>query len=189
MTPAGCRRLTLADVTDYAAGGLGEAGAAAFEEHLFSCTECAARADELDALVRGIQSAVRSAEVGGFVTDEVLNRLARDGVRVRTYVLSPGTVVPCAVWDDDELMALRLRGGVGGGGEYTLSQRAGGTEVSRTTGDVPVSAHGELIFAVPAVAIRQLPVVEVEVVLTALEGGKERHVGSYTLLHGGFLHR
>jgi hypothetical protein len=31
--------------------------------------------------------------------------------------------------------------------------------------------------------------VEVEVQLTAHEGGEERPVGSYTLVHGGFLHR
>ena len=110
MTAPGCERIALADLTDYAAGELPETEAAAIEEHLFSCADCGARAAELDALVRAIPPAVRSAEVGGFVTDAVLNRLAREGVRVRTYALSPGAVVPCAVWDDDELMALRLRG-------------------------------------------------------------------------------
>jgi anti-sigma factor RsiW len=107
MTSPRCERFTLADLTDYAAGELAEAEAAAIEDHLFSCADCAGRAAELDALVRAIQPAMRSAEVGGFVTDAVLNQLARDGVRVRTYALSPGAVVPCAVWDDDELLALR----------------------------------------------------------------------------------
>ena len=119
------------------------------------------------------------------MTDAILNRLAREGVRVRTFALSPGAIVPCAVWDDDELMVLRLRGDFGGASEFTLSQRVAGTEVSRATGQIAASSHGEVIYAEPAAWIRQLPVVEVEVVLTAHEGGEERPVGSYTLVHGG----
>jgi anti-sigma factor RsiW len=189
MTAPGCARIGLAELTDYAAGELPEAEAAAIEEHLFSCADCGARAAELDALVRAIRPAVRSAEVGGFVTDAVLNRLARDGVRVRTYTLSPGAIVPCAVWDDDELMALRLRGDFGDAREFTLSQRVAGAEVSRATGQIAAGAHGEIIHTLPAAWVRQLPVAEVAVVLTAHEGGEDRLIGSYTLVHGGSLHR
>src|SRR5262245_15501532 len=189
MTAPGCGRITVADMTDYAAGVLPAAEAAAIEEHLFSCADCAARAAELDALVRAIRPAVRSAQVGGFVTDAVLNRLAREGVRVRTFALSPGAVVPCAVWDDDELMVLRLRGDFGGASEFTLSQRVSGAEVSRATGQVRASLHSEITYTVPAAWVRELPATEVEVLLTAHEGDAERPVGSYTLVHGGSLHR
>lgn len=189
MKAAECGRSTLAELTDYAAGELSEAEAAAVEEHLFSCAECGARAAELDALVRAIRPVVRSGEVGGFVTDAVLNRLAREGVCVRTYALEPGAVVSCAVWEDDELMALRLRGDFGGVGELTLTQRVAGAEVSRATGQVAASSHDEIIFTTPASWVRQLPVVEVELLLTAHEGGEERPIGSYTLVHGGSLHR
>lgn len=188
MNAPGCERIALADLTDYAAGELPEAETAAIEDHLFSCAECAARAAEFDALVRAIRPAVRSAEVGGFMTNAVLNRLSREGARVRTFTLSPGAVVPCAVWDDDELMAMRLRGDFGDATEFTMSQRVAGTEVIRATGQV-ASSHGEIIYVVPAAWVRQLPVVEVEVVLTAHEGGADRPIGSYTLLHGGSLHR
>jgi anti-sigma factor RsiW len=189
MTAPGCERIAFGDLADYAAGEFPEAEAAALEEHLFSCADCGARAAEFDALVRAIRPAVRSAEVGGFVTNAVLNRLAREGVRVRAYTLSPGAIVPCAVWDGDELMALRLRGDFGRASEFTLSQRVAGTEVSRATGQLAASSDGELIHLVPAAWVRQLPVVEVEVLLTAHEGGEERAVGSYTLVHGGSLHR
>ena len=189
MNAPGCERIASSDLSDYAAGELSEAEAAALEDHLFSCAACGARAAELDALARGIRSAVRSAEVGGFVTDEVLNRMARDGVRVRTFTLSPGAVVPCAVWADDDLMALRLRGDLAGGTEVTLSQRVSGAEVIRATGHVPAGTRGEIIFVEPAARVRGLPVVEVEVRLTASDGGLERPIGSYTLLHGGSLHR
>jgi hypothetical protein len=163
--------------------------AAAIEEHLFSCADCAGRAAELDALVHAIPPAVRSAEVGGFVTDDVLNRLARDGVHVRTFVLSPGAVVPCAVWDDDEVMALRLRASFGGASEVTMSQRVAGNEVLRSTGHVAPSSPGEMIYTLPAEWVRQLPVVNVEILLTAQAQGEERTIGSYTLVHGGSLQR
>jgi anti-sigma factor RsiW len=189
MNDTGCGRIALADLTDYASGELSEAEAAAIEAHLFSCAECGARAAEFDALVRALQQAVRSAEVGGFVTDAMLNRLAREGARVRTYALSPGAVVPCAMWDDDELMALRLRADFGGASEFTVSQRVAGAEVIRATGPLADSAHGELIYAQPAAWVRQLPAVEVEVVLTAHEDGEERPIGRYTLVHGGSLRR
>jgi anti-sigma factor RsiW len=189
MTAPGCQRIALADLTDYAAGELTEAEAAAIEEHFFSCGECGARAAELDALLRAIRQAVRSAAVGGFVTDAILNQLSREGVRVRTYALSPGAVVPCAVWEGDELMALRLRGDFGGASEFTLSQRVAGTEVSRATGQVAAGSLGELIYAEPAATIRQLPAAVVEVLLTAHQGGEDRPIGSYTLVHGGLLHR
>ena len=188
MTAPRCERIALADLTDYAAGELAAADGAAIEEHLFACADCAARAAEFDALVRAIPAAMRSAEVGGFVTDAVLNRLARDGARVRTFTLSPGAVVPCAVWDDDELMALRLRGDFGGASEFTLTQRIGGTEVTRETGNADAT-NGEIVHIVPAAWVRRLPVVHVEVMLTAHEGGEERTVGTYTLVHGGTLHR
>ena len=188
MTTPRCERIALADLTDYAAGELPEAETAAIEDHLFSCAECAARAAEFDALVRAIPPAVRSAEIGGFVTDAVLNQLARDGARVRTFTLSPGAVVPCAVWDDDELMALRLRGDFGGATEFTMSQRVAGTEVIRATAQV-ASSHGEILYVVPATWVRELPIVEVEIQLTAHEDNVERPIGSYTLMHGGSLHR
>ena len=189
MNAPGCERISLAELTDYAAGELPETEAAAIEEHLFSCADCGARAAEFDALLRGIPAAVRSAEVAGFVTDAVLNRLAREGVRVRSYTLSPGAVVPCAVWEDDELMALRLRGDFAGGSEFTLSQRVAGTEVTRLTAHVPAGSHGEIIYIEPAAWVRQLPVVQVEILITAQDGGEERPIGSYTLVHGGVLHR
>ena len=189
MTVGGCDRIGFADLTDYVAGELAEDEAAAVEEHLFSCAECGARATELEALVRAIGPSIRSAEVGGFVTDAILNRLAREGVRTRTYALSPGAVVPCAVWEDDELMTLRLRANFGAATEFTISQRIAGTEVVRATAQVAASSHGELIYVLPAAWVRQLPAVEVEVLLTAHEGSEEHPIGSYTLVHEGSLQR
>lgn len=185
MTHAPCQQVSLADLADYAAGELSDEQAAALEDHVFACADCGTRAAQVDALVRAIPPAARLADVGGFVTDDILNRLARDGVRVRTFSLAPGAVVPCAVWDDDEVMVLRLRGDLDRASEVTLSRRVAGSEVSRTTGPVSVDAHGEVLFADSAAWVRELPAGEVEILLTARLGDEERPVGHYTLVHGG----
>ena len=189
MTAPECDRIGLAELTDYAAGDLGDAETAALEAHLFTCAECGARAAAFDGFVRAIPPAVRSAAVGGFATDAVLNRLAREGVRVRTFALAPGAVVPCAVWEDDELMALRLRGDFGNAKEVTLLQRVGTTELVHVTSEVPSGADGEVIYLMPAESIRHLPVVDVDILLTTTDDGSERTIGRYTLVHGGALHR
>jgi hypothetical protein len=123
------------------------------------------------------------------VTDAVLNRLAREGVRVRTNALSPGATVACAVWNDDELMVLRLRADFSGASEITLSQCVAGTEVIRATSQVTTSSLGEITYTIPADWVRQLPATEVEVLLTADDGGEQRPIGRYTLVHEGALHR
>jgi hypothetical protein len=50
-------------------------------------------------------------------------------------------------------------------------------------------SHDEVLFATPAARVRELPVVEVDVRLSVHEGGVERPIATYTLLHGGVLHR
>jgi anti-sigma factor RsiW len=189
MTAPGCERLSIAVLSDYLAGDGTDAETAATEEHLFTCAACAARGAELDALVRGVRAAVRSGEVDGFITDAILNQLSRDGVRVRGFTLAPGAIVPCAVWDGDELMALRLRGDFGGATAVTLVQRQAGTEVSRTTTALVPGASGEVIFATAASQVRQLPQVELELELSSSVNGEERAVGRYTLVHGGAFQR
>lgn len=189
MTAPGCERISLAELSDYMAGDVDAPQAAALEEHLFGCPACTARAAELDALVRGLKAAVRSGEVDGCITDAILNRLSREGVRVRSFALAPGDVVPCAVWDGDEVMALRLRGDFGEATEVTLVQRHAGTEVSRISAPMAPAGHGEVIVATSASLVRQLPEAELQLELTSAVNGEERVVGRYTLVHGGAFHR
>jgi anti-sigma factor RsiW len=189
MSAPGCEQLGVSELAGYATGELSEAAAVTLENHVFSCADCAARAAELEALVRGIRRAIESAEIGAFVTDDILNRLAREGVRVRTYALSPGAVVPCAVWDDDQLMAVRLRGDFGDATTFTVSQRVAGRELMRATGPVAVRSNGEIIHMTPAAWIRQLPAAEVEFIVTARDRNEDRTIGRYTLIHAGSFHR
>jgi hypothetical protein len=189
MNEEPCQKLSLTDLVDYSMGDLPESQAANVEEHLFSCPDCGRQAAELDRLVGGVGRAARTGQMGALVTDAVLNRLSRDGVRVRNFALSPGDIVPCAVWEDDEVMVLRLRGDFTGISEVTLAQRVEGVEVSRASGLTARSPRGEILYAVPAAWVRQLPEAAVELVLSADIGGEVRTIGAYTLRHAGLLRR
>ena len=60
---------------------------AGFEEHVFTCADCARELAAAEALTRGITAVAREGRLHTVVTDAILNRLAADGVRIRTYTL------------------------------------------------------------------------------------------------------
>jgi hypothetical protein len=195
MTDRRCAYSESEALANYLAGDLASDEEAAFEAHLFSCETCARRLEELQQLGAGIREAARAAQVGGLVTDDVLNRWARDGVRVRTYALSPGAIVPCAVWAGDDVLVVRLRGDFDGLSTVTVARRVSSGEAagdpSEVTGhipDVPIAGpHAEILFATPAAALRALPSVDVE--LTVRDGSPDggRTIGTYTLRHTASL--
>jgi hypothetical protein len=189
MTTPGCDQLSFDDLVDYASGERDASAAAGIEAHLFACDDCGRRAAAVDELVSALRPAVLTGTVGGFVTDGVLNRLAREGIRTRTFTLSPGATVHGAVWQDDELVVLRLRGDFEGVGEITLIARVDGAELIRASGDIGTLPYGEVLHVIPAAMVRQLPVVDVEIELTMQQAGAERRIGTYRLAHGGSLQR
>ena len=91
------------------------------EEHLFACGDCSARLDQMAALGAGLATLVRQGRVSGIVSRAILNRLQRDGVRVRMFWLAPGETVPCAVFPGDDVIVTALRADFSGVDTVTLS--------------------------------------------------------------------
>ena len=155
-------------MVDYWSGGLPVQQADALEEHVFHCGDCAARLESIAAMAGGITSLARQGRISGIISCGLLNRLQRDGVRVRVYSLSPGDVVPCAVFADDDLVVTSLRGNFAGIDAVTISV-IGSAPLSNTIlEDVPVAAaEGELLWAAAGSLIRQMPTSRVTLVVTA----------------------
>jgi hypothetical protein len=177
--------IPIADDTmvDYWSGGLTPQQSEAIEEHVFGCAACASRLEAVASLAAGITSLARHGRFSGIISRATLNQLQRDGVRVRVYSLSPGDVVPCAVFPDDDLVVTSMRGDFAGVDAVTLSV-TGSTPLSAVVlDDVPVSAaEGELLWATPGSLIRQLPTSRV--MLTLTEGrANGRRIGEYVLDH------
>lgn len=180
--------LSSTDVADYwTPDAAADADALArIETHVFACADCARRLDAAGALVEAVRDVVRRGRFQAIVTDAVLNRLAREGTRMRTFILDPGAVVPCAVWADDQLIVSRLRADFTGLERVSLVMQVGGEEVDRLS-DVPVRpGAGELIEAFSADQLRQLPRTEVRLRLFGSRGAAgDELVAEYILEHGG----
>ena len=180
--------LSSADVFDYWAGELDPRDQERVEDHVFTCAACATTLAEGETLASGLRRLVRSGTFHALVSDSVLNRLARDGARIRTFTVSSGDVVPCAVWDDDQVIVTRLRGDFSSVDTVSVvATLATGEELSRDEG-IPVRpGQQELIEATSAEWLRQLPETTVQFRVTGTRDGEERLLGEYTLTHAGSL--
>ncbi len=191
MTETRCPTpLDFVDVVDYWAGDLPPATAERIEEHVFTCAECARQLGEGEALARGIAAVVREGRFHSIVTDAVLNRLARDGVRIRLYTLDPGVVVPCSVWADDDLVVTRMRADFSGVDSTTVvTSLASGQEISRLSDVLVRPGQGEIIDAISASLLRRLPSTGIRLTVTGRTATGERTIGEYVLEHAGTFDR
>ena len=191
MTGEQCARgASLIDLLDYWVGDLDQASADHVEAHVFECAECADRLADVAAIASAIGEAIRGGRVQTVITDEVLNRLSRDGLRIRTYTPKPGTFIPCAVWPEDDLVVSRLRGDFSGYDELTLALKSDdGTELSRSV-DIPlISGTDEILTATSAAQLRQLPSMRLRLIVSGRRGDSEQVIGEYGLEHGGAMSR
>jgi len=191
MSGGQCARGTsFTDLLDYWIGDLDQTGAQRVEAHVFECAECADHLADIAAIAFALGEAIRGGRVQTVITDEVLNRLSRDGLRIRTYTPKPGTFIPCAVWPEDDLVVSRLRGDFSGYDELTLALKSDdGTELSRSV-DIPlISGTDEILTATSAAQLRQLPSTRLRLIVSGRRGDTERVIGEYGLEHGGAMDR
>lgn len=182
--------IAFAVLVDYWSDDLQGEQTAWIEQHVFECDECARRLVEVDALARGIAAVVRETRFHSVVTDAILNRLARDGFRIRTYTLEAGQTIPCAVWADDDLVVARIRANLSGFEQVTVVKLLPtGEELGRLS-DIPVRpGQSEIIDSFSAALIRQLPSTRVRLVVSGVAAGAEHVIGEYVLEHAGAMTR
>jgi len=184
-TPVG-----FADVVDYWAGDLTQAEEERIEEHVFTCIDCARELAVAEALARGIAEVVREGRLHSVVTDAILNRLAADGLRIRTFTLEGEAIVPCAVWADDDLVVSRIRANFAEVDSVTIvTRQASGEEISRLSDVTIRPGQREILNAFSAAHLRKLPATRVQVSVTAQIGSSERTLAEYTLEHAGAFDR
>jgi hypothetical protein len=191
MTDVRCSApILFADVVDYWTGELARATADEMEEHVFTCAECAHQLAEGEALARAIVAVIRKGRFHSIVTDALLNRLAREGVRIRMYALDPGDVVPCSIFADDDLIVTRIRADFAGVGAVTIvRRRASGEEIDRLSDVAVRPGQREIIDATSASLLRDLPSIRVHLTVTARAPSGEQTLGDYILEHTGSFDR
>ena len=191
MTDSHCPApIGFADVVDYWAGDLTRAEEDRIEDHVFTCAECARELAAAESLARGVVSMAREGRLHSVVTDAILNRLAADGVRIRTYTLEGAGVVPCAVWADDDLIVSRIRADLDDVDSVTIvTRQSSGEEIGRLSDVAVRPGQREILNAFSAARLRRLPATRISVTVSAQMGGAERTIAEYTLEHGGAFDR
>jgi hypothetical protein len=178
--------LSFGHLADYWTADVAAADAERIEAHVFACDRCARLLDDAERLRTLIRALTHAGGVRAFVTDDLLNELARNGVRVRTYVVAPGESVQCATWADDEVLVARLKGDFTGISAVDADMRLDTGESWGTATEVPVREGAtELLLAFPAEALRQAPPLPMRLTLCAsgLHGGHP--IAEYVFDHRG----
>lgn len=178
------------ELLDYWLGDLERDTAEAVEAHVFECAECAERLADIAELASGIAEAVRGSRIHSVITHAVLNKLSRDGLHIRTYTPEAGRVMPCAVWPEDDLIVTQLKGDFTGYDELTLVLDADAHGELNREPDVPLVSGGhEILTAVSAAQLRQLPCMRIRIIVSGRRGGREEVVAEYGLEHAGAVGR
>jgi putative zinc finger protein len=191
MTSGQCSRgASFADLIDYWVGDLNEADAERVEAHVFECRECADRLGDVQKLAAAIGETVRGARIHSIVTDGILNKFARDGLRMRTFAAEAGKFIPCAIWPEDDLIVSRLKGDFTGYDQLTVVLKVSeGPELSRDE-DIPMAAGArEIITVASAAQLRKLPAIRLQILVSGTRNGVEQMIGDYGLEHGGTMNR
>lgn len=168
---------------DWWAGELPGVGGRRVEEHLLSCGECSTRAGAVHEMVEGVGQLVREGALSMAVLPAVVERLRREGRRIREYRVLPGGGVQCTVGPEDDVVLARLVADLHDVARVDLVAPLGEGPELRFT-DLPFDpAAGEVIFAPPADVLRAQPAHLERFRLLAVGPQGERLLGEYTFDH------
>jgi len=175
-------------LVQYWLGELDESRATHVEEHLFGCAYCTARLQELVGIADGIRALVQSGTVRGVVSNDFLERLAAQGLRLREYQVAQGGSVNCTVAPDDDLIVSRLRAPLAGVTRLDLVvSDQEGVELERLQ-DIQFNAAADEIIYIPSIGyIRTLPATTICMHLLAMDNEISTQIGEYTFLHTPWL--
>jgi hypothetical protein len=177
------RPIADADLLDWWTGDLANGERRRVEEHLLSCGSCSSRAEGLHELGEGIGLLVRAGALPLAVLPAVIERLRREGRRIREYRVSPGGGVRCTVGPEDDVVLTRLAADLRGVSRLDLVSRVDDGPEERLA-DVPFdAAAGEVVFAPPADVLRAQPAHVARFRLLAIGAEGERLLGEYTFNH------
>jgi hypothetical protein len=153
------------------------------ESHLLSCGECAARLRLAGDIATGVRTQVRHGRVPTVLTAQALDRLRREGRKVREYRVAAGEGVRCTVAPEDDVLVSRLELSPVSAARVDLVSRLDDGEEQRQR-DLPLDpGASELILAVPIDVIRSLPASVLVLRLVAAGPGGDRALGEYTFHH------
>jgi hypothetical protein len=178
---------SLGDWLEYYLGEAPAAAADALDEHLFECAACEAQLDALRRTASAMVALMRRGAIAASATSAIANRMARDRLNVRSYLLMPGETVACTVGQDDDFLMGRF---VLPPGTYTRVDlrvlNDAGQELMRTA-DIAIDARSRhAIMFMPARPITSEGSAVWHYVLSTPGPDGDRELARYSLDHTAF---
>ena len=151
------------------------------EGHILSCGHCAGVYASFARLGGEIAAFVRAGSSVMQVTSALAERVEREGLVTRRYILSPGAIVPCTVGAEDIYALTTLQADLS---EATRVDLVRGNERIE---DIPFDRNGIVRLLTSADLLRRFPTVKLPLRLIAVDAaGRERLIAEYTLDHTAF---
>jgi anti-sigma factor RsiW len=184
MTTACASPIADERLIDYWAGDLPADEGSSLEEHVFSCADCTARLEAVASVAGGVAALARQGRISGVISRALLNRLQRDGVRVRQFTLDPGETVPCAAFPGDDVVVASLNANLTGVRAVSLRVTGPGDAPFGAVDDIPVAAAATgVLWATPGAWVRSMPSQQLRLTLRSADGAGL--LGEYVLEHTG----
>jgi hypothetical protein len=147
------------------------------DEHILSCGSCAATYTSLVRLGPEIAALVRAGNASMPITRTLADRLEREGLVTRRYLLTPGAIVPCTVGAEDIYSLTTLEA------DLSKAQRVDLIRGEQRISNVPFDG-GAVRLLTSAEVIRSVPTMKLPFRLVAVDaGGHDRLIAEYTLDH------
>lgn len=155
------------------------------EDHLFECGECTETLQWVARFAKGVREVVRRGNLGVILTPEFVERLVREGLRVRQYAPPAGGAVQCTVTSQDDLLMGRLKADLSSTArvDALLCDRTGNPY--HRVADIPfrATAASELIFNEPIDNARASGENVMVVKLVDPSAGTDRLLAEYRFEH------
>ena len=185
MTLARCTvPIEFSELVAYWFGELPSEAEHRLEEHLFGCTHCTDRLDELVGIGAGIRFAFEGGTVQAVISEPFLAIMKMEGLQVREYPVSPGGTANCTIDAADNAVVGRLQAKLVTVNRLDLVGLNEQGEVRFRLPDIPFNpVAGEVLFCPSAAALKKMPAHTDRVRLLAIDNSGEKLVGEYTFVH------
>lgn len=182
--PACTAPIPFAALVEYWFGELAQDDEQRIDEHLLDCAHCSERLGELAQLGAGISSAFRRGAVRTVISAPFLEKMKKEGLRVREYRVSPGGSIRCTISAGDDAVVGRLQAPLEGATRIDLVRLTEQGEVGVRLFDIPFDPlAGEVLFCPSAAQLKHQPAhTDIVRLLTVDEAG-ERSIADYTFIH------
>jgi Putative zinc-finger len=154
------------------------------DEHLLGCDACSQRLQGIAELAGGVRALARRGVIPAIVSGPLLERLTKEGIKVREYRVEPNGSVNCTVAPEDDLLVARLRASLAGVARLDLIlidlMQPGETRLC----EIPFHPRADAVLVMPPIDLVRLQSAHTgKMRLVAVDDTQERVLGEYVFRH------